>query len=72
MRGVKGSAAEGVCFRLSFDADENPSLAIDAPMPGDRKFQYKKSTVLVMSDTVAERSAGRVLDVNAAGDFVLM
>lgn len=68
---VDRSAPEGVCFRLGLDEDENLELGVDTPVPEDQKFQHKESTVLVIADALAERFAGRTLDVNAAGDFVL-
>lgn len=69
--GVNGSAPEEACFRLSLDNEENLALGVDVPAPDDQKFKHNDSTVLVIEETVAERFAGRTLDVNAAGDFVL-
>lgn len=71
LRSVNGPDPEDACFRLSLDEEGNLALAVDIPSPDDRKFQYNETTVLVMSDDLAERFTGRTLDVNAAGDFVL-
>lgn len=71
IRGVNGSAPEDACFRLSLDGQENLALGVDVPAPEDQKFKHKDNTVLVMSKKLAEHFAGRTLDVNAAGDFVL-
>ena len=71
IRRVNGTDPDDACFRLSLDEEGNLALAVDVPSPDDRMFQHNESTVVVVSGGLAERFAGRTLDVNAAGDFVL-
>lgn len=68
---IDGSATNDACFRLGLDEDNNLELGVDIPVSDDEKFQHKDNTVLVIANAIAERFAGRTLDVNAAGDFVL-
>jgi Fe-S cluster assembly iron-binding protein IscA len=71
IRNLNGSRSEDACFRLTVDEEGNLALALDVTSPDDKTFQHKKVTVLVVSKVLAEGFAGRALDVNAAGDFVL-
>lgn len=71
LRKVNGSQPADACFRLTMDEEEYLALAVDVPSSVDQTFQYHGETVLVMSNALAERLAGRILEVNTAGDFVL-
>jgi hypothetical protein len=68
---VNGSNGADACFRLALDDEDNLALAVDVPSPSDKIYQSQGKTVLVVTDELSERFAGRTLDVNAAGDFVL-
>ena len=71
LRSVNGSTPKDACFRLALDEEGNLALAIDTPLPDDNTFQHQGETVLVMSIELAQHFAGRILEVNEAGDFVL-
>lgn len=71
IRSVNGSIPKDTCFRLTVDKDGNLALALDVASPDDTTFEHKDVTVLVVSSELADGFAGRALDVNAAGDFVL-
>ena len=60
------------CFRLTVDKSDQPQLSIDGVRPDDHEFAYEGRTVLVVAPELAQRFKGRTLDLNAAGDFLLI
>ena len=60
------------CFRLTVDQADQPELSIDDVRPDDQLFAYEGRTVLVVSPALLQRFKGRTLDINAAGDFLLI
>lgn len=72
LHSASDSRPEGACFRMTLDDEGSLALAIDVPLSDDKTFQYEGETVLVMTNEFAERFAGRTLEANEAGDFVLV
>ena len=69
---TKESKPANACFRLVVDGDGELALAIDVPQSEDRTFEHEGVTVLVLSEQLSEQNQRRTLDMNAAGDFVLI
>ena len=70
-KNASGSGDEH-CFRLVKSSTGEPELTLDTFRPDDVHFPAHGKTVLVISGTLAEELANRTLDINRAGDFVLL
>ncbi len=70
---ASGPGANGnSCFRFVANDTGQPELALDTVRPGDREYEVGGKTVLVISTGLADQYSGRTLDLNEAGDFVLL
>jgi len=59
-------------FRLTVNNEGEPQLGIDNIRSDDRQYAYDGETVLVIAPALADQFKRRTLDINAAGDFLLV
>ena len=69
---IRQMVGEGAvkCLRLVNDKD-GASISFEVPRSDDEIVLHKGLAVLAISSTVAESLAGRTLDVNGDGRFVI-
>ena len=69
---IRQMVGEGAvkCLRLVKDKD-GASISFEVPRSDDEIVQHKGLAVLAIPPTVAESLAGRTLDVNGDGRFVI-
>ena len=69
---LEGPAPPTLCFRFTVNSNAEPELALDLRQPEDRLFFFEGDAVLAIPGSLTREYSGRTLDVNAAGDYVLI
>jgi hypothetical protein len=72
LRSASATPESNQCYRLTVNHSDDPELSIDDIRSDDRQFSYDGKTVLVVTPALAHRFKGRTLDINEAGDFLLI
>ena len=72
LRSATRTVQRGHCYRLTVDHSDEPELCIDDIREDDRRHSYDGKTVLVVAPALADRFKDRTLDINGAGDFLLI
>ena len=67
-----GNGSGGHCYRFEIGEDNSPQLQVCEPAATDMIYRYQGRNVLAIPPEFAEAYAGSTLDINEAGDFLLL
>ena len=71
MEGTGANGATRLCYRFELDADGNPQLHVAEPAADDKVHSFEGRNVLAIPPEFASTYAGKTLDINEAGDFLI-